>query len=435
MRLSSLCLASLLALVPVTAAAQSQPAAPSEDSELRYVVYLSRHGVRSPTGKAAQYRVYSAAPWPEWPVAPGYLTPHGFHLMELFGSYDRSEFASQRLLQPTGCSDANNVTIYADSDQRTRETGKALAQGLMPGCNIPVQSLLEGTNDPLFHPVPTALLHLDPTLANAAIAGRVGGNVANLTQAYRPQIATLDKLLATCGASPGSPAKRTSLFDIAATLAPGAGDHLADLKGPINTASTLAENLLLEYTEGMADSKVGWGCVHRTELESLMDLHTAAVDFAQRTPEIARSQASNILDHILLSIQQATTRKPVPGAIGKPTDRVLLLVGHDTNLENIAGLLQLNWIVDGRRDDTPPGGAMIFEVRQKPATGEYIVRAYFTAQTLDQMRSSSPLTGSNPPERVALFIPACSGKDLSCTLSAFTHSVEQVIDKGSIAAH
>ena len=33
-------------------------------------------------------------------------------------------------------------------------------------------------------------------------------------------------------------------------------------------------------------------------------------------------------------------------------DRALFLIGHDTNLSNIAGLLNLTWIFDGRRDDT-----------------------------------------------------------------------------------
>lgn len=74
--------------------------------------------------------------------------------MELFGTYDRIELAKEGLLSESGCKDASNVTFYADSDQRTQETGKALAAGLFPGCSIPVQSLTEGTNDPLFHPVP-----------------------------------------------------------------------------------------------------------------------------------------------------------------------------------------------------------------------------------------------------------------------------------------
>jgi 4-phytase/acid phosphatase len=300
----------------------------------------------------------------------------------------------------------------------------------MPGCGLAVQFLDEGTNDPLFHALPAPDPHLDRATAAAAavsaIAGRIGGDPENLTQAYHAQIAALDHILESCGTPPDPGAKRVSLFDIPATLSPGTGDHLADLKGPINTASTLSENLLLEYAEGMENSKVGWGCVHRPELETLMSLHTAATDFTQRTPLIARAQAYGLLDRIRLSIRQAVDRKPIPGAIGKPSDRALILVGHDTNLENIGGVLGLDWIVDGRRDDTPPGSALILEVWRKPSTGDYAVRAYFTAQTLEQMRFATPLTLSAPPERVPVFIPGCSRPDLSCSLPAFLKLLEQM---------
>jgi 4-phytase/acid phosphatase len=438
MRFNILSMTCLLMLIPHpvhaqgTAANRNIRSTEDNDSELRYVVYLSRHGVRSPTSKAELYNRYSTSPWPSWPVQPGYLTPHGFHLMELFGSFDRAQLATQGLLSANGCADASHVTIYADSDQRTQQTGKAIAQGLMPGCDLSVLSLPEGTNDPLFHAAAHRGLNAsavqDAALAKAAIAGRIGDDPTNLTRAYYPQIAALDHILATCGNTPASsnePSQRISLMDIPATLSEGTGDHLAELRGPLATASTLSENLLLEYAEGMDEANVGWNCVHRAELQELVALHTASVDLSQRTPQIARAQVSNLLDGIRLSIQQAASQKALHGAIGKPSDRALFLIGHDTNQENIAGLLNLSWMIDGRRDDTPPGGALIFELWRSRSNGDYSVRTYFTAQTLDQMRSSAPLTVSNPPQRVPVFNPACSRADMSCPLASFLRILEQ----------
>ena len=402
--------------------------APNRSESLRFVLVLSRHGVRSPTGKPAQYNAYSTASWPEWSVAPGYLTAHGFHLMEQFGTYDRLHFAEEGLFEAKGCGDANKVTIYADSDQRTRETGKALAQGLFPGCDCPVQSLPEGTNDTLFHPNPADFSAEEPALAVAAIEGRMGGNATNLTEAYRAQLASFDKLLATCGAPVTAQQKRATLLDIPASLTPGKGEHLADLRGPLNTASTLAENLLLEYTEGMPETNVGWGCVSGADLRSIINLHTAVTDFTQRTPLIARVQASNLLEHIARSLEQAATNKPVASAIGKPSDKALFLIGHDTNLTNIAGLLGLTWIEDGRRDDTPPGSALVFELWRVNNDGTYRVRTYFTAQTLEQMRTAAELTVGNPPARVPVFLPGCSGEDFSCPWPEFAASLHRAID-------
>ena len=349
--------------------------------------------------------------------------------MEIFGAYDRMKLASQGLLSATGCNDAPHVTIHADSDQRTRETGKALAAGLLPGCAVKVQNLPEGDNDPLFHSIPAGVGQSDPVLAAAAVSGRIGGNPNNLTNAYRTQLAALDKILATCGAGASHETKRTSLFDIPPKLAPGEDDHLEELKGPLNTASTITENILLEYTQGMDASNVAWGCVDGEKLRSLIDLHTAASDFAQRTKAIARIQVSNLLDHVLRAMEQSVTGKPVSGAPAAPADRALFLIGHDTNLTNIAGLLDLTWIVDGRRDDTPPGGALIFELWKTGATGNYSVRTYYSAQTLEQMRSASKLTLDDPPQRVPVFLPGCSAEDFSCSWPSFVKTLDRAIDR------
>ena len=422
----------LLAILILASGAWTQPPPAQNTSgsgeRLQYVIYLSRHGVRSPTKKPAEYARFAAAPWPEWPVQPGYLTPHGYELMKLFGAYDRMKLVGDGLLASTGCGDAAHVTILADSDQRTRETGKALAKGLMPGCNIEVDALPEGTDDPLFHGMSASEAHLDPALAVAAIGGRVGGDPSSLAEAYRPQLAALDKILAGCGKVPTTNQARTSLFGIPAVLQPGKEDKGAELRGPMATASTLSENLLLEYTQGMSGNDLGWGCLDEAALREALQLHEAEEDYADRTPAIARMHASNILDKIGKALEQSAIGKPVAGAPGKPDDKVLLLVGHDTNIASVSGALGLDWIIDGRRDDTPPGGALTFELWSKNDQPKYSVRVYYTAQTLDQMRNATPLSLASPPERVPVFVPGCSQADRSCDWGAFEAKLKAVVD-------
>jgi len=405
----------------------------SAGGKLEFVVYLSRHGVRSPTGKASKYNEYAAAPWPEWDVPPGYLTPHGYALMKLFGAYDRAMLAGEGLLAAQGCGDAAHISIVADSDQRTRETGKAIGEGLLPGCALTVQARPEGTADPLFHALEAGVGNIDHALAAAAIAGRIGGDAANPVRAYRPQLAALERILQGCGRATAAAHERTSIFDVPGSLGPGAKDHPAELRGPLATASTLSENLLLEYTEGMPPASVGWGCVDAENLREVMQLHEAEADLVQRTPAIARMYASNLLDQMVRSMEQAVTGKPVAGAPGRPGDRLLILVGHDTNIATVAGTLGLTWIVDGRRDDTPPGGALEFEIWSSPTGGKKLVRAFYTAQTIDQMREGSLLTLDNPPPRAPLFVPGCSTQDLSCTWDAFAAAAQRAIDPNFVA--
>jgi 4-phytase/acid phosphatase len=403
----------------------------ARDANLRLVIILSRHGVRSPLSTQADLDKFSAAPWPKWEVPPGILTAHGYELMKIFGAWDRAKFSGKGLLAPTGCADATHVTIVADTDQRTRETGKALAEGMFPGCNITVHAQPDGTTDPLFLPRKAGIGHPDPALVTAAVAGRIGGNPASLTETYRPQLTELDRILSGCGRLPPNP-QRTSIFDIPASLTPGTPESPVSARGPLVTASTLTENLLLEYTQGMSTAETGWGCVDVATLRFIMQANVAAWNYNDRTPAFARTYASNLLDHIRSTMEQSVRGTPVQGAIGKPGDRMVILVGHDTDIATVAGALGIDWIADGRLDDSPPGGALVFELWRSPKAGSF-VRVAFTTQTLEQMRNSEPLTPANPPAEAPIFVPACSGADLSCTLDSFSAAMRQATDPAFVS--
>src|ERR1700761_1492670 len=99
----------------------------AEPGRLKMVIIVTRHGVRSPTGKKEQLNQYSSQPWPDWDVPPGNLTAQGARLMTIFGGWYRLSLAQQGLLASTGCADAAHASFYSDSDQRTVETGKSIA--------------------------------------------------------------------------------------------------------------------------------------------------------------------------------------------------------------------------------------------------------------------------------------------------------------------
>jgi 4-phytase/acid phosphatase len=409
---------------------------PTRLGELKYAVIVRRHGVRPPLWTEARLNQYSSEPWPKWDVPTGNLTGHGRTLIRLLGAYERAYFAQAGLLSSEGCEDAQRIYIWADTDERTISTGKALAEGMMPDCNLPVQSLAPGAADPIFSPVKAGFGHPDRQMAAAAVSGRIGGHPDALVQAYRPALEIMEQVLLGCKRGLNCPPQgKISLLDLPAAVEVGEGDHAAELRGPLAVASALAQDLLLEYANGMQGKDLGWGRLDETNLRQMLALHTAYSDLARRTPYIGRMQASNMLSHILKNLEQAVSGRPVAGALGKPGDRLLVLVGHDGNLSNISGTLDLSWLLPGDlANDTPPGGGLVFELWRRPADGEFFVTTCYMAQTLEEMRKALPLTLDSPPASAPVFVPGCSqaAPGMPCAWNAFRRTVESALDPSMV---
>jgi 4-phytase/acid phosphatase len=181
----------------------------------------------------------------------------------------------------------------------------------------------------------------------------------------------------------------------------------------------------------MADKTLGWGRVNESNMRQMMSLHALYSELSRRTPYLARVHGSNLLSHMLKSMEQAVAVKAVPGAVGKPSDKAVVFVGHDTNICNLAGMLGLSWLIEGfQPDDTPPGGALVFELWRHPVTGAYTVRTYYMTQTLEQMRKALPLTLDSPPAKAPVFVPGCSTADegFACGWKQFRRTLETAID-------
>ena len=394
-------------------AASAASASDGPKPELKYALIVSRHGVRSPTWDMARLNEYSTEPWPDWGVGPGELTDHGRAGVKLMGAYYRAWLSKAGLFDGGGCRDATRIYIRADAGQRTRETGRAFAESLLPGCEIRVAMEAAG-KDPLFG----GMGKVDPEAAGKAVRERMGPAAAVLAK-YAPAFDTLTSIL-----TGGGTARRSVMGG--AQDEDGAG---SEVPRPLATASTLSEVFLLEYAEGMPESALGWGRLTKEKLLKILELHTAYSDLARRTPYLARARGSNLLAHILASLEQAASGKPVAGALGQPGGALAMLAGHDTNLSNLSGMLDLSWRVPGQAaDDTPPESALVFSLWRE--SGEWFVKLEFVTPSLDQMRRLEPLTQDSPPARVPVAIPACgfARSDGGCAWPAFRAAVQKAID-------
>jgi 4-phytase/acid phosphatase len=398
----------------------------SNQDKLKMAVVVSRHGVRSPTWTLDRLNTYSSSPWPAWSVQPGYLTAHGFELMKLFGAYDRASLAKAGLFTAQGCPAASDTYIWADTDQRTLESGKALSGGLFPGCAAPVHSLSEGENDPLFHPPAAASDAADADQVFTEFSKRVA---ALQTFDLSGLLTQMNRVLLGCkpdtDCTPARPPEVSLMVGTNAAVR-GKGDHIVTFQGPLAQASAFAEDFLLEYTEGMPSQSVGWGKVDEAQVIKFIALHSAYFDLMHRTPSLAKMEAAPMLNSITRTLQQGIEGKAVEGAIGDPGNKLVLLVGHDTNIGPLAELLGLHWNLNGRPDDTPPGTELAFELWQT-SRGTYRVRTTITMQTLRQMHDTQTLTLDNPPAQQVVKPPACDAEANACSWDEF----RAVADKAS----
>jgi 4-phytase/acid phosphatase len=420
--------AALLLLAAGAALAGPEPAG----DQLRLVIILSRHGVRAPLQPNADLQKFAADPWPAWESAPAIQTPEGDRLVSLMGDYYRERFTAAGLLTGDAATDGPLVFVRADNDQRTIQTGRLLGKALVPGAQLRIHAFPEGEPDGLFQPYRAHVARADPELASSAILGRIGGDPKNLDRAYAPQFAELDRVLWGAGS-------QATLESVAGptTLGPGRETHLVDIGGSLLAAEECIDSLILEYTDGKPEKDVGWGRVDEKTMTSLLTLHELFFDLVARTFYPAQAGASNLASHILDTLEQAAGTDPVPGAIGPPGERVVVVVGHDSNLAQLGGLLGLHWCIPGTQPDpTLPGSALLFELWKGPGPrDDYYVRLSYVSQDLAQLRSASALSLASPPARAPVYIPGCSGPGptFDAPLPAFVRQARKVIAPGFVA--
>jgi len=416
----------ILLIAATVAPAQTHATKNQSKDKLLFTLIMSRHGIRPPIVSASELDLRSSAPWPKWEVPPGFLTHHGGTAIQQMGAYMRLDLARKGLLPADGCPGSNEIYFYSDIDERNILSARSTIAGLEPGCDaLPVHTMVAGSHvkDPLFLPVP----EIFPMPSAAAIAADEQAATGNnpsffFSLAGNPELKELNYILAP---DPAHPAAKPILDD----------------PRPLAAGSTLVEDLLLEYTDGKPMPEVGWGRVDRSALRRLIPLHVKAFNLLVRTPLTAHIRGSNLMAHILDTLEQAAqpaqtqnaqaVPQAVQGALGPVGARLVYISGHDGNLVNISSLLNLHWEADGVADDTPPDSQIVFELWQNPKSKQYSVRMFYRAQTLDQLRTGQALTLAAPPVEVSLTPPGCRSGE-PCPFTAFDKAARAVLDPAYI---
>ncbi len=378
------------------------PAAQAAEAPvLEKLVLLQRHGVRSPTKPPEAYAAYAGQAWPDWPVAPGILTPHGRRDIALMAGWLRSVYAG--LLGTEACPAAAAVSVWADGgDERTRDSGQAFLDGAFPGCGLMASHGPEGRTDPLFDGVSSGACPVDPVKAQKALADALKKTNAEHALEIEAGKTALAEVLA--------PSDRNFLQNADSVQSSKSG---AKLEGPLAVSASLAENLLLEYAQGLPSDQVGWGRAGQATLERILPLHNIASTVTRRTPYLASHNGALLAQAMLAKLRGHAA--------------LSVIAGHDTNLSNLAGILGVSWVLPGQPDDTAPGTAMAIEL-WRTSGGEHLVKLRVFYQPLEAMRTEAP----PPYGSVAVAMPGCGPE--GCSLAAFVRQVENSLPAECLSA-
>jgi len=374
---------------------------PTEGLKLERMVMVMRHSVRPPTKSPATPEGTTAQPWGTWTTAYGELTPHGAEGARLMGAYYRTFLGARGLLSSQGCASAGDIVAWASGKSRAIKTAEMFVEGLQPGCGLKVAHPDSEDNDPIFHPAEG----IDGDVALKA-AQRQKPGVANEARVHAKDFAVLQRVL---GCDPATKAG-CGIAQKPSHLTANKGDT-PDLGGALSVASTAGQTVLLEYVEGKPMNEVGWGRASKADIQAMLRFHPVKFHYEVGAPYIAERYAAPVAKEVLNALA---------GAEGTGS-KLTMLVGHDTNIAALRGFLGAHFTAaDYPQDDPPPGGAMGFELL-KDGAGKAYVRAFYTAQSMDQLRELQPLTASNPPAYAYFKVPGCgvAGEPTLCPLETF----------------
>ena len=351
--------------------------------ELKEVVVMSRHNIRSPlsSGGAAYQRV-TPHKWFAWSSPSSQLSLRGGVLETEMGQFFRQWVVSEGLLPDNYRPEGDDVLFYANSRQRTFATAKYFSAGFLPFANVEITHKLEEDKmDPVFTPQFTKMNDAYRQQVLSEIEALNGGPQAWMAA----QKATLDMMeeLLDMAHSPAALQGDTTHFWYDDTQFKIEKDNEPKMTGGYTLANSVADALVLQCYESENFAPFGreltmeqWRaiCAVKEVYDGLLfTTHSAAVNIAY--PLVSRIREE--LNH--------SGRK------------FRFLCGHDSNLASIGAALGFQFPETERALEirTPIGSKLVFE---KWSDGsEEFVAVNLVYQAVDQLQGRTLLSPDLPP--------------------------------------
>ena len=361
--------------------------------ELKEVVVMSRHNIRSPlvSGGAAYMRV-TPYEWFAWSSPGSQLSLRGGVLETEMGQFFRKWLVGEGLLPDNCRPEGDEVLFYANSRQRTFATAKYFSAGFLPFANVEITHKYEEDKmDPLFTPKFTKMNDAYRQQIIAEMQTLHGGPQAWM-QSVQPALTLLEDVIDMAH----SPAAQndTLHFRYDDTQIKLERDDEPRMSGGFTLANSVADALVLQCYE--SESMTAFG--HELTLEQWRSI----------------CGIKAVYDGLLFTVHSAAVNLAYPlvsriyEELHHEGRKFMFLCGHDSNLASIGAALRLVYPETEQAMEirTPIGTKLVFEKwseRQREGDGtsgigtEEYVAINLVYQTVDQLQGRTLLSVEAPP--------------------------------------
>lgn len=392
--LSLLIMVSLCVCAPVKA--QTQSDAFLSKYQLRKLVMVGRHGVRSASLSTGERRI-TTHQWHKWSVGSGQLTERGALLEQYMGCYFREWLRETGLFADDDAVHASDCYVYANSMSRTVATANSFLQGFMPQAGVEVlynKNVTFGDMDEPFNNVSSyaGSYFLAKVKAEAEYACGEGG-LAAMVDSMEKEAAVLADILDLTASPACMQGDTCSLTfpEIYNYLHKGWMPRIRG--GRIDLTRLTAGNFILQYYDAPYQEDGAFG--HQISDDDLIRIgHIKEMwcYLSMGTPSVAKDAAHTLLIKLENVLQD-------------DQHHFAYLVGHDSNLSSLTGALSFKpyMLPNTPEMKNPLGGKLVFELWESE-TGDTLVSTRYVYQNLDQVRDLLPLSMDCPPASYPLEI-------------------------------
>ena len=350
--------------------------------ELKEVVVMSRHNIRSPlsSGGAAYQRV-TPHTWFQWSSPGSQLSLRGGVLETEMGQFFRKWVVSEGLLpdnyRPTG----DEVLFYANSRQRTFATAKYFSAGFLPFANVEITHKFEEDKmDPVFTPQFTKMNDTYRQQVFSEMQAMHGGPQAWM-KAQQQTLTLMEQVLDMANA-PAAKNDTTHFWYDDVQFKIEKGDE-PKMTGGYTLANSVADALVLQCYESESMTAFGhalttdqWRAI--CEVKAVYDgllftTHAAAVNLAYPLVSRIREELNN------------------------GNRKFMFLCGHDSNLASIGAALRFIYPETQQALElhTPIGSKLVFE-KWNDGTEDYVA-VNLVYQSVSQLQGHTLLSTDVPP--------------------------------------